>query len=133
MYYCSLLKSLAKSFYLCLQLCCNGDRVRNFNPCHCCVVLSSSVLLVLLVATLILKLCVHSLLHASLLSPTWGRRKLYEQYLYFLNGNGHLNLMAGPWCPIMHQFSHKARINVKNGQLKVIKATLSLSRRLVHM
>ena len=35
--------------------------------------------------------------------------------------------MAGPKCPIMHRFSHKACVDVKNGQLKAIKATLSLS------
>jgi hypothetical protein len=40
--------------------------------------------------------------------------------------------MAGPRCPMMHWFSHKARVNIKNGRLKAIKAALSLSRRLVH-
>jgi hypothetical protein len=32
----------------------------------------------------------------------------------------------------MHQFSHKAYVDVKNGRLKVIKVALSLSWRLVH-
>ena len=40
--------------------------------------------------------------------------------------------MAGPWCPIMHQFSHKVYVDVKNGRLKVVKATLSLSPCIVH-
>ena len=44
----------------------------------------------------------------------------------------HLNFMVRPRCPIMHQFSHKACANVKNGQLKVIKSALSLSQRRVH-
>jgi hypothetical protein len=43
-----------------------------------------------------------------------------------------LNLMAGLRCPIIHQFSHKARVDVKNGGLKPIKAAFNLSRRLVH-
>ena len=45
---------------------------------------------------------------------------------------GHVKLMAGPRCPMMHRFSHKARVDIKNGWLKVIRAALSLSRRLVH-
>ena len=40
--------------------------------------------------------------------------------------------MAGPRRLIMHQFSHKTHVNVKNGQLKMIKAALSLSRCHVH-
>ena len=40
--------------------------------------------------------------------------------------------MAGPWCLIMHRFSHKARVDIKNGRLKAIKVALSLSRCLVH-
>ena len=40
--------------------------------------------------------------------------------------------MAGPLCPIMHRFSHKAPVNIKNGQLKAIKAALSLSQCLEH-
>ena len=46
--------------------------------------------------------------------------------------NRYVNLMAGPWCPIMHRFSHKARVNVKHGGLKSIKAALSFCRCLVH-
>ena len=40
--------------------------------------------------------------------------------------------MAGLWCPIMHQFSHKARVDAKNGRLKAIKSALSLSQCLAH-
>jgi hypothetical protein len=43
-------------------------------------------------------------------------------WLEFLHKYIHMNLVA---CPIMHRFSHKARVDVKNGQLKAIKATLS--------
>ena len=44
----------------------------------------------------------------------------------------YLNLMVGPRCPIMHRFSHKARVKVKNDRLKPIKSVLSLSQHLVH-
>ena len=40
--------------------------------------------------------------------------------------------MAGHQCPIRYLFSHKAHVNVKNGQLKVIKVALSLSQRPIH-
>jgi hypothetical protein len=40
--------------------------------------------------------------------------------------------MAGHQCPIRYLFSHKARVNVKNGRLKAIKVALSLSRRPIH-
>ena len=39
----------------------------------------------------------------------------------------YMNLMAGPHCPPMHWFSHKARVDIKNSRLKAIKAALSLS------
>lgn len=44
----------------------------------------------------------------------------------------HKYIMVGPTCPIMHQFSHKARADIKNDRLKAIKAALSLSKHLVH-
>ena len=40
-----------------------------------------------------------------------------------------MNLMAGPRCPVMHWFSHKARVDIKNGRSKAVKAALSVSRR----
>ena len=43
-----------------------------------------------------------------------------------------MNLIVGPRCPILHQFSHKARVDIKNGRLKAIEAALRLSRCLVH-
>ena len=36
-------------------------------------------------------------------------------------------LMVGHWCPITHQLNPKTRVDIKNGQLKVIKAVLKLS------
>ena len=44
----------------------------------------------------------------------------------------HLNLMAGPRCSMMHRFSRKACVVIKNGWLKAIKVALSLSQRRVH-
>ena len=41
--------------------------------------------------------------------------------------------MAGHRCPIRYRFSHKARVDVNNGRLKAIKATLDLSRRPIHV
>jgi hypothetical protein len=47
--------------------------------------------------------------------------------------NHDLNLMAGRWCSIMYWFSHKTRVDIKNGRVKAIKAALSLiSRCLIH-
>ena len=46
---------------------------------------------------------------------------------------GSTNLMVGHWCPIIHRLNPKARFNVKNDELKVIKATLSLSQHLVYV
>ena len=43
-----------------------------------------------------------------------------------------MSLMAGHWCPIIHRFNLKTCVNVKNGQLKAIKAVLRLSRCIVH-
>jgi hypothetical protein len=40
--------------------------------------------------------------------------------------------MAGHRCPIIHQLNLKARVNIKNGQLKAIKVTLRLSQCHVH-
>ena len=40
--------------------------------------------------------------------------------------------MAGHRCPIIHQFSHKVRVDVKNDQLKAIEAALRLSQHHVH-
>ena len=40
--------------------------------------------------------------------------------------------MTGYQCPIIHRLNPKARVNVKNGQLKAIKVALRLSRCLVH-
>ena len=34
---------------------------------------------------------------------------------------------------MIHQFSHEAHVDVKNGQLKVIKAALRLSQRPLHV
>ena len=42
---------------------------------------------------------------------------------------GHLNLMAGHPCFIIHWLNLQVCVNVKNGQLKAIKAPLRLSRR----
>ena len=43
-----------------------------------------------------------------------------------------MNLMMGHWCPIIHWLNPKARVDIKNGQLKAIKAMLRLSGRHVH-
>ena len=40
--------------------------------------------------------------------------------------------MVGHRCLIIHQLNPKARVDVKNDQLKVIKATLRLSRCPIH-
>ena len=40
--------------------------------------------------------------------------------------------MAEYWCLIIPQLNPKARVDVKNGQLKAIKAVLRLSRRPIH-
>ena len=44
----------------------------------------------------------------------------------------HMNLMAGPWCSIMHRFLHEAHVDVENGILKAIKARFGLSQQHVH-
>ena len=49
-----------------------------------------------------------------------------------ITGRQHSNLVAGHWCPIIHWLNPKSRVNVKNDQLKAIKATLGLSRRHVY-
>ena len=41
--------------------------------------------------------------------------------------------MAGQRCPIVHRLNPKARVDVKNDQLKAIKAALGLSRCPVHV
>ena len=41
----------------------------------------------------------------------------------------YMNLMAGHWCPIIHRLNLKTHVDVKNGQLKAVKAAL---RHLVH-
>ena len=43
----------------------------------------------------------------------------------------HVNLMAKHHCRIIHQCNLKGHVDVKNGQLKTIKATLRLSRQRV--
>ena len=43
-----------------------------------------------------------------------------------------MNLMAGHHCPVIHQLNPKAHVNVKNGQLKVMKVALWLSQRPIH-
>ena len=43
-----------------------------------------------------------------------------------------LNVMAEHQCPIIHWLNPKVCVNVKNDQLKVIKATLRLSQHYVH-
>ena len=40
--------------------------------------------------------------------------------------------MVGHWCPIIDMLNPKARVDVKNDELKAIKTTLRLSQRLVH-
>jgi hypothetical protein len=44
-----------------------------------------------------------------------------------LLGIQHTNLMAGHRCSIMHWLNPKARVAIKNDQLKVIKVVLRLS------
>ena len=81
----------------------------------------------------------------NILIPTkhcYGSEKCYDLPAYiqlflavfhrFLQKD-YLNLTVGPRCPIMHQFSHKTHVDVKNDGMKlIIKAALSLSQRLVH-
>ena len=43
-----------------------------------------------------------------------------------------LNLMTGHQCPIRHWLNPKVCVDIKNDQLKEIKATLRLSRHYVH-
>ena len=40
--------------------------------------------------------------------------------------------MGGDRCPIIHRLNPKARVDIKNGQLKAMKAALRFSRRHVH-
>ena len=40
--------------------------------------------------------------------------------------------MGGHWCPIIHRLNPKARVDIKNDQLKAIKVALRSSRYLVH-
>ena len=68
--------------------------------------------------------------------------QIYDLLLFFASYNyividevgefDQMNLMAGHQCPMIHQFNLKTCVDVKNGQLKAIKATLRLSRRRVH-
>jgi hypothetical protein len=44
----------------------------------------------------------------------------------------HMKLMSGHRSPIMHRSNPKVQVDVKYGQLKVIKAALRLSRHYVH-
>jgi hypothetical protein len=43
-----------------------------------------------------------------------------------------MKIMAGDRCLIIHWLNLKARVDVKNDQLKAIKAALGLSRRHIH-
>lgn len=43
-----------------------------------------------------------------------------------------IELYGGTRCPMIHRLNPKAHVNIKNGQLKVIKAVLSLSQHLIH-
>ena len=54
---------------------------------------------------------------------------LFSQLGYFPYD---MNLMAGHQCPIIQRFNPEALVDVKNGQLKAIRAALRLSRHLVH-
>ena len=40
--------------------------------------------------------------------------------------------MGGDRCPIIHRLNPKARVDIKNGQLKAMKAALRFSRHHVH-
>ena len=44
----------------------------------------------------------------------------------------HMNLMVGHRCPIIHRLNPKDCVDIKNGQLKAIKAALRFSCRHVH-
>ena len=47
-------------------------------------------------------------------------------------GRKQMNLMAGHQCPIIYRLYPEIRVDIKNGQLKAIKAALRLSQHLVH-
>ena len=51
----------------------------------------------------------------------WGSLCVHELYL-----------MVGHWCLVIHWFSHKARVHVKNGWFRAIKVASRLSRCHVH-
>ena len=56
---------------------------------------------------------------------TWVFFHIYE--IGFPSSIAQMNLMVGYWCPIIQILNPKARVDVKNGQLKAIKTALRLS------
>jgi hypothetical protein len=92
-----------------------GAHLHSVGPCPFCVSFSASPPAYTYVETL----------------PHW---EPMWQYLVTqgINLLWHVSLIARHRCPILHRWNPKAHVDVTNGQLKVIKAVLRLSRRPRH-
>ena len=68
---------------------------------------------------------VYSSISAQILATFFKRDLMVRQCLV-------IELYDGTRFPMIHQLNPKACVNIKNGQLKVIKAVLRLSQHIIH-